>query len=184
MLSPTGVHPALHISAIRTRFVKVPMRFPPGTSATTVNSAPLLLVDLETREGVVGHSYLFCYRESGAKAIADIVQEAAGLIDGMAVTPMKLMDFLAKQYTLLGVAGVARMALVCFQKLACICSRQRRPRIGLNTPVGPTISCRNRWSSRMATLRRQIDPVSGWRGPRRMCGAFASIKWVRVAALL
>jgi hypothetical protein len=48
------------------------------------------------------------------------VQEAAGLIDGMAVTPMKLMDFLAKQYTLLGVAGVAgvaRMALVCFQKL-------------------------------------------------------------------
>lgn len=111
MVSPTGVHPALHISAIRTRFVKVPMRFPLGTSATTVNSAPLLLVDLETKEGIVGHSYLFCYRDSGAKAIAGIVQEAAGLIDGMPVAPMKLMDFLARQYTLLGVAGVARMAL-------------------------------------------------------------------------
>jgi mandelate racemase len=111
MLSPTGVHPVLHISAIRTRFVKVPMRFPLGTSATAMSSAPLLLVDLETNEGIVGHSYLFCYRDSGAKAIAEIMQEAAGLIHGMPVTPLKLMQFLAKQFALLGVAGVARMAL-------------------------------------------------------------------------
>ena len=68
-------------------------------------------MDLETNEGVVGHSYLFCYRESGAKAIVEIMREAAGLVQGMPVMPARLMHFLARQYMLLGVTGVARMAL-------------------------------------------------------------------------
>lgn len=111
MLSPNGVHPVFHICAIHTRYVTVPMRFPLGTSVTAMSSAPLLLVDLKTNEGVVGHSYLFCYRQSCAKAIAEIMREAAGLIDGMPVALVRLMHFLARQCGLLGVTGVARMAL-------------------------------------------------------------------------
>lgn len=103
--------PALHISAIRTRFVKVPMKFPLGTSAARVTAAPLLLVDLETKEGVIGRSYLFCYRDSGARAIAEIIAEANGLIAGMEAAPAKIADFLGRRYALLGVTGVARMAL-------------------------------------------------------------------------
>ena len=109
--SSSGVQPVLHISAIRTRFVKVPMRFPLGTSAARMTAAPLLLVDLETREGVVGRSYLFCYRESGAKAIAEVMKEAAGLIDGMPVAPARIGELLGRRYALLGVTGVVRMAL-------------------------------------------------------------------------
>jgi len=105
------VRPVLHISAIRTRYVKVPMRFPLGTSAAAMTAAPLLLVDLETTEGVVGHSYLFCYRESGAKAIAEVMQEAASLIVGMPVAPTRIAEFLGRRYALLGVSGVVRMAL-------------------------------------------------------------------------
>ncbi|MES2185076.1 MAG: enolase C-terminal domain-like protein [Pseudomonadota bacterium] len=103
--------PPLHISALRTRYVKVPMRFPLGTSAATVTAAPLLLVDLETQEGVVGHAYLFCYRDSGAKAIAEVLHEAAGLVAGQAVAPGRIGEFLARRYALLGVTGVVRMAL-------------------------------------------------------------------------
>ena len=87
------------------------MRFPLGTSAARMTAAPLLLVDLESREGVVGRSYLFCYRESGAKAIAEVLKEAAGLIDGMPVAPAKIGELLARRYALLGVTGIARMAL-------------------------------------------------------------------------
>ena len=58
-LDSPSVQPALHVSAIRIRYVKAPMRFALGTSAAAMTAAPLLLVDLETREGVVGHAYFF-----------------------------------------------------------------------------------------------------------------------------
>ena len=109
MSSPLA--PVLHIAALHTRFVKVPMRFPLGTSAATVTQAPLLLVDLQTTEGVVGHSYLFCYRDSGARAITDVLQEAAGLVAGQAIDPRRIGEMLARRYALLGVTGVVRMAL-------------------------------------------------------------------------
>jgi mandelate racemase len=112
MSQPTPASiPELHITGIRSHYVRVPMRFPLGTSAATVTEAPLLLVDLETREGVVGRSYLFCYRDSGAKAIALILQEAAELIQGQPVRPADIAAFLARRYALLGVTGIARMAL-------------------------------------------------------------------------
>jgi hypothetical protein len=40
------------------------MKFPLSTSVATVRSAPLLLIDLETEEGITGRTYLFCYRPS------------------------------------------------------------------------------------------------------------------------
>jgi mandelate racemase len=87
------------------------MRFPLGTTAAVVTEAPLLLVDVQTREGVVGRSYLFCYRDSGAKAIAEVVNEAIGLVIGRPVAPAKIAEFLARRFALLGVTGVVRMAL-------------------------------------------------------------------------
>lgn len=103
--------PGLHIAGIKLRFVKPPMRFPLGTSAAVVTAAPLLLVDLQTREGVVGRSYLFCYRDSGAKAIAGVLQEAVELVRDHAVVPQEVGDLLARRYALLGVTGIVRMAL-------------------------------------------------------------------------
>jgi mandelate racemase len=37
------------------------MARPLGTSAQVMRTAPLLLIDLDTEEGVTGHAYLFCY---------------------------------------------------------------------------------------------------------------------------
>ena len=41
--------------------VVVPMARPLWTSVQAMREAPLLLVDLQTEEGVAGHAYLFCY---------------------------------------------------------------------------------------------------------------------------
>ncbi|TEA71967.1 mandelate racemase [Allopusillimonas ginsengisoli] len=103
--------PRLHIAGIKLRFVKPPMRFPLGTSAAVVTAAPLLLVDLQTHEGIIGRSYLFCYRDSGAKAIAGVLQEAVDLVRGHAVVPLEVGELLSRRYALLGVTGIVRMAL-------------------------------------------------------------------------
>lgn len=46
----------LTVRSLRSTAVEVPMKLPLGTSAATVRAAPLLLIDLETEEGVIGRS--------------------------------------------------------------------------------------------------------------------------------
>ena len=60
--------------------VEVPLRYVLGTSAATVRAAPLLLVEVLTEQGVIGRSYVFCYRRSGARSIAIVLDEAAALV--------------------------------------------------------------------------------------------------------
>jgi mandelate racemase len=103
--------PALTIRGVRTVPVEVPMRIPLGTSAATIRAAPLLLIDVETDEGVTGRTYLFCYRRSGAKAIAEVLADAAAAVKGVRVAPVDIANLLGRRLALIGVTGVVRMAL-------------------------------------------------------------------------
>lgn len=103
---------------LRTQLVEVPMRFALGTSADVVRRAPLLLVDLRTTEGLVGHSYLFCYRRSGGRAIADVLEDVSELTRGKPLEPLQLASFLERRLALLGVTGISRMALAAFDMAA------------------------------------------------------------------
>ena len=67
----------LRLRSVTCTPVEVPLRYVLGTSAATVRAAPLLLVEVLTEEGVVGRSYVFCYRRSGARSIALVLEEAA-----------------------------------------------------------------------------------------------------------
>ena len=53
-----------------------------GTSAQAVREAPLLLVDLETEEGVTGRAYQFCYLPAAAPAIATLLEEVLRTVKG------------------------------------------------------------------------------------------------------
>src|SRR3712207_6555993 len=101
----------LTIRGVRTTAVEVPMRFPLGTSAATIRAAPLLLIDLETEEGVTGRTYLFCYRRSGAGAIAGILEDAVAVVKGQPAAPIEIAATLSRRFALIGVTGVVRMAL-------------------------------------------------------------------------
>jgi mandelate racemase len=101
----------LHVRSVTTRGVMVPLNFTLGTSAAVVTQAPLLLVDLHTDSSVTGRAYLFCYRPSGAAAIAAIIHEAVGMLAGRAVAPVESYRFLDARYRLFGVTGAVRMAL-------------------------------------------------------------------------
>ena len=103
--------PTLTLRGVRTTAVEVPLRYVLGTSAATVRAAPLLLVDVETEQGVVGRTYIFCYRRSGARAIALVLQDAAELVAGAAIVPAAMAATLQRRCALLGVTGVVRMAL-------------------------------------------------------------------------
>jgi mandelate racemase len=103
--------PGLTIRGVKTAVVEVPLNFPLGTSAAIVRAAPLLLVDLLTEEDVIGRTYLFCYRRSGAQAVAALLEDAVDVVRGQQAAPVTIGQVLGRRFALLGVTGLARMAL-------------------------------------------------------------------------
>src|SRR3954470_1365600 len=82
--------PKLTVDSIRTTQLAVPMKRPLGTSAQMVKTAPLLLVDLETEQGITGRTYLYCYLPLIAESIARTVAQCVELIKGEAVEPREI----------------------------------------------------------------------------------------------
>ena len=106
--------PALTVRAIKAVPVEVPLNFVLGTSAGVLRRVPLLLIDLETEEGITGRSYLFCYLRAAAPAIMSLLGEVEALTKGERADPEALARKLAKRFTLIGVQGIVRMALAGF----------------------------------------------------------------------
>jgi len=115
--------PVLTIRSIRSRAVSVPMRFALGTSAQAVRAAPLLLVDLETEEGITGRTYVFCYMPMGAVLVAGVLDEAVRAIKGERIESTKIAAKLARHFRLIATSGVIGLAVsaidvACWDALA------------------------------------------------------------------
>jgi mandelate racemase len=107
-------YPRLTFRSLSCIAVEVPLRYVLGTSAATVRAAPLLLVEMLTEEGVTGRSYVFCYRRSGARSIAQVLADVAETASGGDISPLAVAALLQRRFALLGVTGVVRMALSAF----------------------------------------------------------------------
>jgi mandelate racemase len=103
--------PQLTIRAVRSISVEVPMTYALGTSQARITKAPLLLIDLETEEGVTGRAYLFCYLRAAVPAMAAMLDEIGRMVEGDRVMPAALWGKLAQRFMLMGVQGVVRMAM-------------------------------------------------------------------------
>src|SRR5438093_10948917 len=75
----------LTIRGLRTRALRVPMRRPLGTSGGTITTAPMVLLDLETEEGVPGRSYLFAYSAMGARTLRQRLARISETVRGHSV---------------------------------------------------------------------------------------------------
>src|SRR3954468_3270133 len=104
----------LRLRGVTCTAVEVPLRYVLGTSAATVKAAPLLLVDVLTEQGITGRSYVFCYRRSGARPIAGIVEDAAEIMRGERIAPVAFASKLQRRFALIGVTGIVRMGLSAF----------------------------------------------------------------------
>jgi len=101
----------LTLRGVETFAVEVPMTYPLGTSAATVRTAPLLLVNLTTEEGITGRTYLFCYRPSVPGAIDAVLRDAVSVVAGERANPIEISTRLSRRFALVGVSNIVRMAL-------------------------------------------------------------------------
>src|SRR5712671_342986 len=118
MTPPPESAPRLTVRSLRAVGVEVPMTFALGTSRATITRAPLLLIDLDTEEGVTGRAYLFCYLPGAAAAIARMLDEVLAATKGEQVAPLDLWAMMSRRFALIGVQGIVRMAMAGFD-VAC-----------------------------------------------------------------
>src|SRR3954463_428661 len=104
-------NPTLKIRNVRVRAVVAPMKRPLVTSIATVSTAALVLIDLETEDGIVGRSYLFGVGKHNLPPIAKLVEAMAEMLKGDAVAPLDIEKKLRARYALLGVHNIVLFAM-------------------------------------------------------------------------
>ncbi|MDI3469468.1 MAG: Mandelate racemase [Pseudolabrys sp.] len=110
--------PPLTVRAVRATPVEVPLNFVLGTSREALRKVPLVLVDVETEEGVTGRGYLFGYLPAAAIAICRLIAEIDALTRGQRLDPPALFERLTRRFALIGVQGIVRMAVAGFDQAA------------------------------------------------------------------
>jgi mandelate racemase len=101
----------MKIRNIRVRPVAAPMKRPLTTSTGALTAAALLLIDLQTDEGVVGRSYLFAIGKHNLAPIAKLVEAMAEMIKGDELAPLDMERKLRARYALLGVHNIVLFAI-------------------------------------------------------------------------
>jgi mandelate racemase len=102
---------SLRIRDIRVRAVAAPMKRPLATSTGKLTESALLLLDLQTEEGIVGRSYLFGIGKHNLAPIAKLVEAMAQMLKGDALAPFEIEKKLRARYTLLGVHNIVLFAM-------------------------------------------------------------------------
>jgi mandelate racemase len=95
----------LSLRSIQARAVEVPMTRPLGTSAQTMDSAPILLIDMEIEEGIVGRAYLFCYTWMAPGLIANVLTDIADALHRERIALVDFSSRLLQRFRLLGAQG-------------------------------------------------------------------------------
>lgn len=99
------------IRSIRARPIQVPFKRPPISASGALPHAALVLVDLETEEGLTGRSYLFGFAPWALKPILGCLDAMRDMLKGDAVAPFEIEAKLRKRLTLLDTPGLIGLAL-------------------------------------------------------------------------
>ena len=101
----------LTIRSLRARPVLAPIRRPPRSASGEIPSAALVLIDLETDQGITGHAYIFTFIKSMLKPAVECIEALGEMIRGEAVEPLELDARLRKRFTLQDSHGILGQAL-------------------------------------------------------------------------
>ncbi len=99
------------IASIAVRKVVVPFRIPPVTASGNLDNFCAVLIDLQTREGVVGRSYIWSFAEMFLSPLAEITQAVGSVIINESLAPADLARTLHNKFKLIDTPGLLGLAL-------------------------------------------------------------------------
>ena len=103
--------PCLTLEGIRARAVLLPLERPIVARIATITEWPVILIDLHTREGVVGRSYLEPYVPKAMKYLVPALVDLGEHLKGHRVTPLELHAAARKSLHFVGYEGMSMIAV-------------------------------------------------------------------------
>jgi mandelate racemase len=100
----------LTLESVTVRAVAIPMRRPIVAKVGTYPEWPFILIDVKTKEGVVGHSYLEPYLKDAVRYIGPVIQDMAQAFQGRTLAPLEMYRDVMGKMHLLGRQGVSVIA--------------------------------------------------------------------------
>src|SRR5947199_10834534 len=101
----------LTLKSVRARPVIVPLKRPVVSKVGLFRDWPMILIDLYTNEGIVGHSYLEPYLKQSARYIVPAIEDLAEAAKGQPVAPFDSYRRGIGSLHLIGREGVSLIAV-------------------------------------------------------------------------
>jgi mandelate racemase len=100
----------LTLRRIRARPVLLELERPIVARIATITEWPLILIDLETEEGVTGRSYLEPYLPQSIRYLVPMLHDLGELLAGRTVAPVELFDAARRSLHFVSYGGLAMIA--------------------------------------------------------------------------
>ncbi len=100
----------LTFESVTIRAVSIPMRRPIVAKVGTYPEWPFILIDVKTKEGVIGRSYLEPYLKNAIRYIGPVIEDMAKVFTGRRLAPLDMYRDVIGGMHLLGRQGVSVIA--------------------------------------------------------------------------
>src|SRR6476620_1299665 len=101
----------LTLDSIEVRAVSIPMRRPIVSKVGVYPEWPFILIDVKTKEGVVGSSYLEPYLRDALKYVGPAILDLAEMFKGRQLAPLDFFRDAMSKLHLIGRQGVSLIAM-------------------------------------------------------------------------
>jgi mandelate racemase len=102
---------SLTLQSIDVRAVLLPLRRPIISKVGRFNDWPMILIDVYTHEGIVGHSYLEPYLKDAVRSIIALIQTLGAALAGKPIAPLDAFQSNRRSQSLIGYEGAAMIAI-------------------------------------------------------------------------
>jgi mandelate racemase len=166
--------PALTLRRIRARAVVLELKRPVIARIATITDWPLILIDLETDQGIVGRSYLEPYTPKNMKYLVPALHDLGEMLKGRPVAPVELYELARKSLHFVGYQGLAMIA-VSGLDMAAWDARAKAAGVPLCVLLGGSVGAVRAYNSNGLWLR-QPDAMASEAIELRQEGGFAGLK--------
>ena len=185
----------LTLKEVRARPVVVTLRRPVVSKVGVFHDWPLILIDLYTKEGIVGHSYLEPYLKQSVRYIVPAILDLAEAAKGQPVAPFDVFRRGVGSLHLIGREGVSLIAvsgldIAAWDALAKAASMPLAVFLGGTIGPVPAYNSNGLWLTPLETLEAEAKELvseggfSGLKlrlGRERLANDLAAIETVRNA---
>ena len=147
----------LTLRSVKVRPVLVPLRRPVVSKVGLFDQWPIILIDIETEEGIVGRSYLEPYLKASARGIVATIHDLAAARAGQPIRPLEDFQKGLKSLNLVGNEGIAMIAvsgldMAAWDALAKAANMPLAVFLGGSLGAVPAYNSNGLWLADVATL--------------------------------